>query len=71
MTIERVLRLLAGSFTLVSLALAVWVSQYWLIFTALIAVNLFQSGFTDWCPAVWVLQRLGLPRCGAPAAGGS
>jgi hypothetical protein len=63
MTVERALRLLAGLFTLLSLALAVWIGPYWLIFTALIGANLLQSAFTDWCPAVWVLQGLGLPRC--------
>jgi hypothetical protein len=64
MTVERALRLIAGFFVLVSVALAVFHSRYWLIFTAFVGLNLFQSGFTDWCPMVWILQKLGLPRCG-------
>ena len=64
MTVERALRLIAGFFVLVSVALAVFHSRYWLIFTAFVGLNLFQSGFTDRCPMVWVLQKLGLRRCG-------
>jgi len=50
---------------LVSVGLAVFHSRYWLIFTAFVGLNLFQSGFTDWCPMVWVLQKVGLRRCGS------
>ena len=64
MTVERALRLVAGFFVVVSVALSVFHSRYWLIFTAFVGLNLFQSGFTDWCPMVWVLQKLGLPRSG-------
>jgi hypothetical protein len=64
MTVERALRLIAGLFVLVSVALAVFHSRYWLIFTAFVGLNLFQSGFTDWCPMVWLLQRFGLRRSG-------
>ena len=49
MTIERTLRLIAGLFVLVSLALGHWVNQYWYLFTAFVGFNLFQSGFTNWC----------------------
>jgi len=63
MTVERALRLIAGFFVMVSVLLAVFHSRYWLIFTGLVGLNLFHSGFTDWCPMVWVLQKLGLPRC--------
>lgn len=62
MTVERLLRLMAGSFVLLSLALAVWHSRYWLWFTAFVGLNLFQSGFTNWCPAMWILDKLGVPR---------
>jgi hypothetical protein len=65
MTIERGLRLMAGAFVLLSVALAVWHSPWWLLLTAFVGANLFQSGLTDWCPAVWMLGKLGLPRCGA------
>ena len=66
MNVERALRFLAGLFTLASVALACWVSEYWLILTAFVGLNLFQSAFTNWCPAVWMLERLGLPRCRPP-----
>jgi len=64
MTVERALRLIAGFFVVASVALSVFHSRYWLIFTAFVGLNLFQSGFTDWCPMVWVLQKFGLPRSG-------
>lgn len=61
MTVERALRLLAGTLILVSLALARWVSPYWLLFTTFIGVNLLQSAFTNWCPAMTILKKLGFP----------
>lgn len=64
MTVERTLRLMAGAFVLISLALGYWVSPYWFLFTAFVGLNLFQSGFTNWCPAMWVLRRLGLAEAG-------
>ncbi len=60
MTIERGLRLMAGTFILLSLALGFWVSAYWYLFTAFVGVNQLQSGFTNWCPAMWMLGKLGL-----------
>lgn len=63
MTIEKALRLMAGIVILISVALAAWVSPYWLILTAFVGLNLAQSGLTNWCPAVWVFQKLGLPTC--------
>ncbi len=62
MTIERALRLIAGIFVLLSLALGYWVSPYWFLFTAFVGLNLFQSGFTNWCPMMTILRRLGLPQ---------
>jgi len=61
MTIERYLRLIAGSFVLISVALAYLHSPYWLLFTAFVGLNLFQSGITNWCPMVWILEKLGVP----------
>jgi len=60
MTVERGLRLMAGTFVLLSLALGHWVSPYWLLFTAFVGLNLFQSGITNWCPAMAILRKLGL-----------
>lgn len=63
MTIERGLRLAAGIVVLLSVILAVWVSPYWSALTAFAALNLLQSAFTNWCPMVWFLARLGLRPC--------
>ncbi len=57
---ERTLRGIAGVFLLISLLLAHYVSPLWLWFTAFIGLNLFQSAFTNWCPMMWILQRLGI-----------
>jgi DUF2892 family protein len=60
MTVERGLRLMAGVFVLLSLALGYWVSPYWYLFTAFVGLNLLQSAFTNWCPGMWILTKLGL-----------
>jgi len=65
MTIERALRALAGFFVTSSVALGYFVHPAWLLFTAFVGLNLFQSAFTNACPAMWVFQRLGLPACAA------
>ena len=57
---ERILRGIAGTFLLVSLLLAHFVSPLWLWFTAFVGANLLQSAFTNWCPAIWILKRLGV-----------
>lgn len=61
MNVERSLRLIAGAFVLVSLALGYWVSPYWFLFTGFVGLNLFQSGFTNWCPMMLFLRKLGVP----------
>ena len=66
MTIERGLRFAAGIVVLSSVILAVWHSPYWLALTAFAGLNLLQSAFTNWCPMVWFLSRLGLQPCVAP-----
>lgn len=63
MTIERGLRAAAGVVILLSVFLAVWLSPYWLALTAFAGLNLLQSAFTNWCPMVWLLARLGLQPC--------
>jgi len=59
-TVERGLRLMAGAFILISLGLGYWISSYWYLFTAFVGLNLFQSGLTNWCPAMFVLRKFGL-----------
>lgn len=58
--IERILRGIAGLFLLISLLLAHYISPYWLWFCAFIGLNLFQSAFTNWCPLMYFLKKLGL-----------
>ncbi len=69
MTIERGLRLVAGMVVLLSVLLAVLHSPYWIILTAFVGLNLLQSAFTNWCPMVWLLARLGLRPCIAESQG--
>jgi hypothetical protein len=63
MNVERGLRMMAGIVVGTSAALAAFHSPYWLILTGFAGINLLQSAFTNWCPMVWVLEKLGLPRC--------
>jgi len=63
MTIERALRALAGFFVTLSVALGYFVHPGWLLFTAFVGLNLFQSAFTNSCPAMWVFRKAGLPAC--------
>ena len=63
MNIERALRLIAGFFILLSVGMSQLHSPHWLWFTAFVGLNLFQSGFTNWCPMVWLLGLAGLKRC--------
>ena len=60
MTVERALRMMAGIVVLLSLALAYWVSHYWLWLTTFVGLNLLQSAFTNWCPAMSIFRVLGL-----------
>jgi hypothetical protein len=60
--LERALRLIAGVFILISLALGHWLSAYWYLFTAFVGLNLFQSAFTNWCPMMTFLRKLGVNR---------
>ena len=57
---ERALRGIAGFFILISLVLAYYGSQQWLWFTAFVGLNLLQSAFTNWCPMMWILEKLGV-----------
>jgi hypothetical protein len=59
MNVERYLRLIAGAFVMATLALGYWVSPYWFLFTAFVGLNLFQSAFTNWCPMMTILRKLG------------
>jgi hypothetical protein len=67
MTVERGLRLMAGIVVLLSLVLSDIYSPYWLWLTAFAGLNLLQSAFTNWCPAMSILRAFGLKdaSCGA------
>jgi hypothetical protein len=72
MTIDRGVRVMAGTFVLASLALGIWVNAYWFLFTAFVGVNLVQSAFTGFCPAERILAKVGLEAtCPASRAGGA
>lgn len=60
MTVERLLRMIAGFFILLSLVLSVYHDQRWLWFTGFVGLNLFQSAFTNWCPMMSFLRKLGI-----------
>ena len=64
MTTERYVRMAAGAFVLVSLALGHWVHPSWFLFTAFVGLNLFQSAFTGFCPLELILRRCGVPSGG-------
>jgi len=59
MSVERYLRLIAGSFVLGTLLLGYFLSPYWFLFTGFVAINLIQSAFTNWCPMISFLHCLG------------
>lgn len=60
MTVDRYLRMIAGAFVMLSVALGYWVHPYWFFFTAFVGANLFQSAFTDWCPMMSFLRAMGV-----------
>jgi Protein of unknown function (DUF2892) len=62
MPMERIIRMFAGSFILLSLLLAHYHSPNWLWFTAFVGFNLLQSSFTNFCPLEIVLKKLGVGR---------
>ena len=57
MKVEGTIRMIAGSFVILSLSLGYWVHEAWFIFTAFVGLNLLQSSFTKWCLAESLLKR--------------
>ena len=68
MTVERALRLIAGTFVALSVLLGIYVNANFLWFTLFVGVNLFQSAFTNWCPMMVILRKSGLPDTTRPGA---
>lgn len=60
MTVEPMLRLIAGAFVMASVVLGMYVHPGFLWFTAFVGLNLFQSAFTGWCPMMAFLRRAGV-----------
>ena len=60
MTVDRALRLIAGAFVTLSVLLGIYVHPYFLWFTLFVGLNLFQSGFTNWCPMMTILRKSGV-----------
>ena len=72
MTVDRLIHVLAGAFILVSLALGIpgsplFLSAWWLAFTAFVGANLLQYGFSQVCPLGLILKKLGVPERAGPA----
>jgi hypothetical protein len=59
MNIDRFVFAFAGLVILISLALGVWIHQYWLFLTAFVGLNMFQSAFTGFCPLALILKKFG------------
>lgn len=68
MNVERMLRLIAGVFVSASVLLGMYVHHYFYWFTVFVGLNLFQSGFTNWCPMMAILRKLGLREATACAS---
>jgi hypothetical protein len=78
MSLERWIRLIAGTFIVASVVLSYVQSRYWLLFTLFVGLNLFQSALTRWCLMEDILRKLGVGSlaqtpggAGASARGGS
>jgi hypothetical protein len=60
MTLEGAIRVLAGTMVLISVALAHWLSEWWLLLTTFVGLNLIQSAFTGFCPPEKLFKKLGI-----------
>ncbi len=60
MTVEAALRMIAGAFVAASVLLGIYVNSNFLWFTLFVGLNLFQSAFTNWCPMMSILRKVGL-----------
>jgi hypothetical protein len=60
MTVDRLLRLIAGFFVMASVLLGMYVNPLFLWFAAFVGANLFQSAFTNWCPMMAILRKAGV-----------
>lgn len=63
MTRERIIRAVAGTFILLSVALGYFVNPLWFLFTVFVGLNLFQSSLTRWCLLEDILKKFGVRGC--------
>jgi hypothetical protein len=68
MTVESMIRLIAGAFVVASVALGAYVHPYFYGFTIFVGLNLMQSTFSGWCPMMSILRALGVPDQQTPRA---
>jgi hypothetical protein len=66
MKMENAIRIVAGTMVLISVALAHFVSPWWLLLTVFVGVNLIQSALTGFCPAEMILRALGVGKNDKP-----
>ncbi len=64
MKMENAIRILAGTMVLISVSLAHFVSQWWLLLAVFVGCNLIQSAFTGFCPAENILRKFGVGKTG-------
>lgn len=62
MNVDRTLRVIAGGLVVLSVLLGVYVHPSFLWFTVFVGANLFQSGFSNWCPMMTILRKAGVRR---------
>ena len=62
MKMHYIIRRIAGTLVLLSLALGYWVSPYFLLLTAFVGLNLLQSSFTKWCLMENMLEKAGVAK---------
>lgn len=60
MNVEQALRLIAGIVVLVTMLLGIYVHPYWFFMTGFVSLNLIQSAYTNWCPMMTILRKLGM-----------
>jgi hypothetical protein len=69
MKMEYAIRILAGTMVLISISLAHWVSEWWLLLAVFVGCNLIQSALTGFCPAEYILRWLGVGKGACCSAG--
>lgn len=60
MTLDRAVFAFAGGMVLLSVVLTAYVSPLFIWLTVFVGLNMIQAAFTGWCPAAWILSKLGV-----------